>query len=68
MFDVDISIDSSKLEKLSEKVMGDAAGAMGVMMAYIGDQTGIYKKMEFLFLAEFSMIFKIWFSVRVKEK
>ena len=48
MSDVNISIDTSKLEKLSEKVMGDAAGAMGVMMAYIGDQTGIYKKMESL--------------------
>ena len=48
MSDVNISIDISKLEKLSEKVMGDAAGAMGVMMAYIGDQTGIYKKMESL--------------------
>ena len=29
MSDVNISIDTSKLEKLSEKVMGDAAGAMG---------------------------------------
>ena len=48
MSDVNISIDTSKLERLSEKVMGDAAGAMGVMMAYIGDQTGIYKKMESL--------------------
>ena len=33
MSDVNISIDGSKLEKLSEKVMGDAAGAM-VMIAY----------------------------------
>ena len=41
MSDVNISVDASKLEKLSEKVMGAAAGAMGGMMAYRGDQTGI---------------------------
>ena len=30
--------------------------------------TIVYKKIEFLLLAEFSIIFKIWFSVLVNEK
>ena len=39
-------INPERLEELSGKVMSDVSGAMGVMMAYLGDQTGIYKCME----------------------
>ena len=39
-------LDPQRLEELSGKVMSDVSGAMGVMMAYLGDQTGIYKCME----------------------
>ncbi len=34
------------LEELSAKVGGDAKGALGVLLAYIGDQTGIYRALE----------------------
>ncbi len=40
------SYDQKKLEELQGRVMGNAAGAVGLLMAYIGDQTGIYKAME----------------------
>lgn len=33
-------------EEIAPKVMGDIAGAIGVLMAYIGDQSGVYKAME----------------------
>ena len=38
--------DEKKLEQLQGRVMGNAAGAIGLLMAYIGDQTGIYRIME----------------------
>lgn len=37
--------DIEKLQALAGKVMGDLAGAMGVLMGYIGDQTGVYRTM-----------------------
>ncbi|MFL2875260.1 MAG: class I SAM-dependent methyltransferase [Pseudohongiellaceae bacterium] len=40
------SYDEKKLEQLQGRVMGNAAGAIGLLMAYIGDQTGIYRMME----------------------
>ena len=34
------------LEELGGKVGGDAAGALGVLLAYIGDQSGVYSALE----------------------
>ncbi len=34
------------LEELGGKVGGDAAGALGVLLAYIGDQSGVYRALE----------------------
>lgn len=31
---------------LAGKVMGDVAGAMGVLLAYVGDQTGVYRTLS----------------------
>ena len=38
--------DEKKLEALAGKVMNDVAGAMGVLMAYIGDQAGVYRALD----------------------
>jgi 2-polyprenyl-3-methyl-5-hydroxy-6-metoxy-1,4-benzoquinol methylase len=38
--------DRSAFEKLRDKVLADLAGAMGAFMAFIGDQTGVYKALE----------------------
>src|SRR5271163_4517561 len=38
--------DQSAFEKLRDKVLTDIAGAMGAFMAFIGDQTGVYKALE----------------------
>ncbi len=35
-----------KFEELQGKVFGDVGGAMGVLMSYIGDQTGVYKALD----------------------
>ncbi len=35
-------LNPKKLEVLTEKVMNDAAGALAVLMAYLGDQAGVY--------------------------
>lgn len=40
------SIDETKLMELQGKVVGDVAGAMGLLMAYIGDQAGVYAQLE----------------------
>lgn len=40
------NLDEAKLEELAGKVVGDVAGAMGVFMAYLGDQAGIYEVMD----------------------
>ncbi len=37
------TIDAAKLEALAETVTQHAAGAMGVLLAYIGDQLGLYR-------------------------
>ncbi|MEO1014017.1 MAG: class I SAM-dependent methyltransferase [Pseudomonadota bacterium] len=39
-------VDEEKLGELAGKVMGDVAGAMGILMAFIGDQTGVYAALE----------------------
>ncbi len=36
-------INAEKLEALTEHVVGHAAGALGVLLAYIGDQLGLYR-------------------------
>ena len=36
-------VDTDKLNELSGHVMNHTAGAMGVLLAYIGDQLGLYK-------------------------
>ncbi|MFW6027610.1 MAG: class I SAM-dependent methyltransferase [bacterium] len=40
------SFDQSKFEELQGKVIADVGGAMGLFMAYIGDQTGVYRALE----------------------
>lgn len=39
-------VDEKKLEALANKVMVDVAGAMGVLMAYLGDQAGVYRALD----------------------
>ena len=39
-------IDEAKMQELAGKVLGDVAGAMGVLMAFLGDQAGVYKALE----------------------
>ncbi len=38
--------DGKQLEQLQGKVVTDVAGAMGVVMAYMGDQLGMYKALD----------------------
>lgn len=38
--------DQEKFEELQGKVFGDVGGAMGILMSYIGDQSGVYKALE----------------------
>lgn len=38
--------DQEKFEALQGKVMGDVGGAVGLFMAYIGDQSGVYSALE----------------------
>lgn len=38
--------DEAKLEALANKVMVDVAGAIGVLMAYMGDQAGVYRALD----------------------
>lgn len=38
-------LDMEKLEALAGKVVGDAAASLGTLLAYIGDQTGVYRAM-----------------------
>ena len=35
-------VDGQKLEELQGKVMGDVAGSMGLIMAYLGDRLDLY--------------------------
>lgn len=41
-----LQYDQAKFEQLQGKVMGDVGGAIGLLMGYIGDQTGVYKALE----------------------
>ena len=34
-------MDAEKLSQLTQKVIGDAAGAVGLLLAYIGDQSKV---------------------------
>ena len=38
-------LNQAKLEALAGEVLGDIAGAVGVLLSYIGDQTGVYRAM-----------------------
>ena len=40
------TLDQAKLEALSGKVVGDVSGALGLLMAYIGDQAGVYETLD----------------------
>lgn len=40
------AFDEKKFEELQGKVMGDVGGAIGLLMAYMGDQAGVYKTLE----------------------
>lgn len=42
----DTTFNQEKFEQLQGKVLGDVAGAMGLLMSYIGDQTGVYQALE----------------------
>jgi cyclopropane fatty-acyl-phospholipid synthase-like methyltransferase len=40
------NFDQARFEALQAKVVGDVAGAIGVLMGYIGDQSGVYRVLE----------------------
>ena len=40
------TIDESRLNDLIGKVIGDVAGALGVFMAYLGDQAGVFDALD----------------------
>jgi 2-polyprenyl-3-methyl-5-hydroxy-6-metoxy-1,4-benzoquinol methylase len=40
------SIDPERFEALHAKVVGDVCGALGLFMAYLGDQAGVYRALE----------------------
>lgn len=40
------NFDQEKFEELQGKVLTDVGGAIGVLMAYIGDQSGVYEALE----------------------
>ena len=42
------SLDQQKFEQLQGKVLTDVGGAVALFMAYIGDQTGVYRALESL--------------------
>ncbi|MGY0219338.1 class I SAM-dependent methyltransferase [Endozoicomonadaceae bacterium StTr2] len=39
-------IDQARLEGLQAKLLDNVGGAMGVLMAYLGDQAGVYRALE----------------------
>lgn len=39
-------INSQKLEELAGKIVGDASAALCTLLAYMGDQTGVYRAMS----------------------
>ena len=38
--------DEARFEQLQGKVMTDVGGAIGLLMAHIGDQTGVYQALD----------------------
>ncbi|GAA4644098.1 class I SAM-dependent methyltransferase [Pontixanthobacter gangjinensis] len=40
------NIDQAKLEALAGKVIGDVAGSLSLLMAFIGDQAGVYEALD----------------------
>jgi 2-polyprenyl-3-methyl-5-hydroxy-6-metoxy-1,4-benzoquinol methylase len=40
------TIDEAKVQELAGKVVGDVAGAMSLLMAYLGDQAGVFEAMD----------------------
>lgn len=40
------TFNQQAFEKLQGKVLADVAGAVGLLMAYIGDQSGVYRELE----------------------
>ncbi|MDC3067520.1 class I SAM-dependent methyltransferase [Pseudomonadota bacterium] len=40
------NLDQAKLEALQRQLVGNIGGAVGLLMAYIGDQAGVYKVLE----------------------
>lgn len=40
------AMDQERFEALQGKVMGDVGGAIGLFMAYLGDQAGVYAALE----------------------
>ena len=40
------TIDEAKVQEMAGKVVGDVAGAMSLLMAYLGDQAGVFEAMD----------------------
>lgn len=43
---VEVSVDTGKLEEFADRVMSDVGGAFALLLAYMGDQTGIYRSLR----------------------
>ena len=43
---IQMQTEPLSLEELAGKVGSDAGGALGVLLAYIGDQCGVYRALE----------------------
>jgi len=41
-----IGVDEGKLEEFANKIMGDVGGAFAILLAYIGDQTGVFRSLR----------------------
>ena len=53
-----MNVDHEKVMALFGNVFNDVAGAVAIMMSYIGDQTGVYQAMDKLGPAKASAIAK----------
>ena len=40
------NLDQAKLEKLQKQLIGNIGGAVGLLMAYMGDQASVYKVLD----------------------
>ena len=40
------AMDQDRFEALQGKIMGDVGGAIGLLMAYLGDQAGVYAALD----------------------